>query len=146
MSPPPSSGLDAHALWARWIDLWNGDLAQLEEIIHPEFCRVGPGANPEEIRGREGLLGWITRTRIFFPDLRFSVEVGPIVEGATVAGRWVAEGTYQGGIPGATAPAGTRVRFRGNDIWRAEDGLIRDYWLSDDLLDLMQQVGAIPAS
>lgn len=78
--------------------------------------------------------------------LRFTVEVGPIVDGETVAGRWIAEGTYQGGIPGSTAPAGTRVRFHGNDIWRAEGGQIREYWLSDDLLDLMQQLGVIPSN
>jgi predicted ester cyclase len=71
--------------------------------------------------------------------------VGPIVDGETVAGRWIAEGTYQGGIRGSSAPAGTRVRFHGNDIWRAEGRLIREYWLSDDLLDLMQQVGIILA-
>ena len=80
-----------------------------------------------------------------FPDLRFIVEVEPIVDGETVAGRWVGEGTYQGGIAGSTAPVGTRVRFHGNDIWRAEGGVIREYWLSDDLLDLMRQLGVIPA-
>jgi hypothetical protein len=36
------------------------------------------------------------------------------------------------------------VRFHGNDIWRAEDGLIREYWLSDDLLDLLRQLGGFP--
>ena len=53
--------------------------------------------------------------------------------------------TYQGGIAGSKAPVRTRVRFHGNDIWRAEGGVIREYWLSDDLLDLMQQLGVIPA-
>ncbi len=65
------------------------------------------------------------------------------MDGAVVAGRWVAEGTYAGGVPGSTVPVGTPVRFHGNDIWRAEGGLIREYWLSDDLLDLMQQLGVI---
>jgi len=138
---------DSKSLWDRWIDLWNGDLAQAEEIIHPEFAlhRVSPYMNVDQVRGREGLVGWITQTRSLLDDLHFTVEVGPIVDGETVAGRWIAEGTYQGGIPGSTAPAGTRVRFRGNDIWRAEGGLIRDYWLSDDGIDLMQQLGVIPA-
>jgi hypothetical protein len=44
-----------------------------------------------------------------------------------------------------TAAPGTRVRFHGNDIWRAESGLIREYWLSDDLLDLMQQPRVVHA-
>ena len=53
------------------------------------------------------------------------------------------KGTYQGGVPGSNTPAGTHVRFHGNDIWRPEAGMIREYWLSDDLLDLMQQLGVI---
>jgi predicted ester cyclase len=135
-------------LWARWIDLWNGDLAQAEEIIHPEFAlhRIPPPEVFGQAGGRDGLLAWIRQTRSLFEDLRLTVEVGPIVAGEMVAGRWLAEGAYQGGIPGSSAPAGTRVRFHGNDIWRAEGGLIREYWLSDDLLDLMHQLGAIPAS
>ncbi len=135
-------------LWACWIDLWNGDLAQAEEIIHPEFAlhRIPPPEVFGQAGGRDGLLAWIRQTRSLFEDLRLTVEVGPIVAGEMVAGRWLAEGAYQGGIPGSSAPAGTRVRFHGNDIWRAEGGLIREYWLSDDLLDLMHQLGAIPAS
>ena len=134
------------SLWDRWIALWNGDLTHLEEIIHPEFVvhRIPSPRISDQLRGRERLHAWITQTRALFDDLRFVVEVGPIVDRDRVAGRWIAEGIYQGGIPGSTAPAGTRVSFHGNDIWRAEGGLIREYWLSDDLLDLMQQLGVIP--
>ena len=137
------NGNKGKRLWDRWIDLWNGDLDQAEGIIHPEFVshRIPPPRIPDELHGREALLAWVRQTRSFFPDLRFTVEVGPIAEGEMVAGRWIAEGTYQGGIPGSTAPAGTSVRFHGNDIWRAEGGLIREYWLSDDLLDLLEQLG-----
>jgi predicted ester cyclase len=112
-------------------------------IIHPEFVshRIPAPRIADQLQGREALLAWIRETRSLFPDLRFTVEVGPIVDGEMVAGRWIADGTYQGGIPGSTAPAGTPVRFHGNDIWRAQGGLIREYWLSDDLLDLLQQLG-----
>jgi predicted ester cyclase len=139
----PRSG---HELWDRWIELWNGNLDSAEEIIHPDFVvhRVPAPHVPEGLGGREALLAWVEATRSFFADLRFTVEAGPVVDGDQVAGRWVAEGAYQGGIPGSTAPAGTRVAFHGNDIWRAENGQIREYWLSDDLLDLMQQLGVIP--
>jgi SnoaL-like polyketide cyclase len=57
------------------------------------------------------LLEWISQTRSLFPDLRFAVEVGPVVEGEMVAGRWIAESTYAGGLSGSTAPTGTRIRF-----------------------------------
>ncbi len=137
---------DVNQLWNRWIDLWNGDLAQANEIIHPEFTlhRIPAPLSLGHGQSREGLLAWINQTRYLFPDLVFTVEVGPIVDGESVAGRWIAEGTYQGGIPGSTMPAGTRVGFHGNDIWRAEDGLVREFWLSDDLLDLMEQLGTLP--
>ena len=134
-------------LWDRWIRLWNGDIALALEIIHPEFTlhRIPPPRIPDQPAGRERLVAWIDQTRSLLPDLRLTAETGPIVEDEMVAGRWVAEGTYRGGVPGSTATPGTSVRFHGNGIWRAEGGLIREYWLSDDLLDLMQQLGVIPA-
>ena len=81
---------DVNRLWNRWIDLWNGDLAQVDDIIHPEFTlhQSPPPMSPGQGQGREGLLAWINQTRSLFPDLRFTVEVGPIVDAETVAGRW----------------------------------------------------------
>jgi hypothetical protein len=125
----PMTTVDSRTLWNRWIGLWNGDLAELDLIIHPEFIlhRSPPPPTGGPVRGRDGLGVWIHRTRTLFAGLHFTVEVGPIVDGDLVAGRWVADGIYQGGIPGATAAAGTRVRFHGNDIWCAEGGQIREY-------------------
>ena len=63
---------DGQTLWARWIDLWNGDLARAEEIIHPEFAlhRIPPPEVFGQASGRDGLLGWIRQTRSLFEDLR----------------------------------------------------------------------------
>ena len=139
------SSQNSKVLWDRWIDLWNGDLELAQQIIHPDLTieRFPPPRIPGDLRGREALLAWIKQTRSLFADLRLHVEVGPIVDGEAVAGRWVAEGRYAGGIPGSTVPVGTTLQFHGNDIWRAGGGLIRKYWLSDDLLDLMMQLGVI---
>ncbi len=139
---------DAELLWDRWIGLWNGGLDAVETTVHPAFTfhRIPPPRLPSDLRAREALLAWIGQTRSLFEGLRFTVEVGPIIDGDLVAGRWIAEGLYGGGVTGSTAPPGTRVRFHGIDIWRAEDGLIREYWLSDDLLDLLQQLGAFPGA
>src|SRR5437762_947221 len=88
---------DSKGLWDRWIELWNGDVGLAAETIHPDFAvhRVPAPHVPEGLGGREALLAWIKATRSFFDDLRFTVEVGPVVDGETVAGRWVAEGAYQ---------------------------------------------------
>lgn len=136
---------DNRTLWKRWIALWNGNLAELDAIIHPDFVRQGapPPSSSVCVRGRDGLRAWIQQPSMLVEGFRFTVQVGPIVDGDLVAGRWVAEGTYTGGIPGSTVAAGTRVRFHGNDIWRAEDGLIREYWSSDDLIELIHQLGVV---
>ena len=56
---------DSRSLWDRWIDLWNGDLASAEEIIHPQFAihRIPPPTISDQLGGREGLLAWIDQTR-----------------------------------------------------------------------------------
>jgi predicted ester cyclase len=130
-------------LWERWIELWNGDLELAGRIIHDDFevHRIPMPHIPEGLGGRDALVEWVRQTRSILGGLRFTVEVGPIIDGDLAAGRWFAQGDYLGGIPGTTAQTGTRVGFHGNDIWRVEDGLIREYWLSDDLLDLSQQLG-----
>jgi predicted ester cyclase len=144
-NPAVQSAADLRGLWGRWLALWNGDLAHADEIVHGQIAFHRHPEPMTAASGRAALVEWVTVTRALFDDLHFTTEVGPVVDGDFVAGRWIAEGGYRGGIPGATADPGTRVRFRGNDLWRAEDGLVREYWLSDDLLDLLQQVGAIPS-
>jgi hypothetical protein len=60
-----------------------------------------------------------------------------------MAARWVGRGRYRGGMPGATAPAGTPVAFGGIDLLRARDGQFAEYWVSSDGLQLMVQLGAL---
>jgi predicted ester cyclase len=78
-----------------------------------------------------------------FTALTFTLAVGPIVDGDFLASRWAAEGRYRGGLPGATAPAGTPVTYGGADIFRLENGQIAEYWVSADALHLMVQLGAV---
>jgi hypothetical protein len=65
-------------LWDRWIDLWNGELEQEQEIIHQEFAihRIPPPRISDQLDGREGLLVWIRQTRSLLQDLRLTVEGG----------------------------------------------------------------------
>jgi predicted ester cyclase len=132
-------------LYRRWIlDLWNGDLAAANDIVSDDFlvhqARTGPGSS-EDFRGPDGLRQMIRDGHAPFSEIAFEIEVGPIVEGNMVAGRWKATGTYAGGIPGATAPAGTRVTWGGSDILRAENGTFVEYWISADVFQLMTQLG-----
>ncbi len=86
------------------------------------------------------MVDWIAQTRSAIPDLTFTIEVGPIVDGDQIALRWIAEGTYAGGMPGATAPAGTPITFTGTDLLRIEHGQVAEYWLNADALGLVTQL------
>ena len=135
-------------IWNTWSELWNGNLSLAAEIIAPTFvAHFAPmGMSPAEVRGPEGLKQWIGGSMAAFTDYSFTTTVGPLVDGDSVAGRWVFRATYQGGMPGASpAAVGKRVEYAGMDLFRVEAGKIVEYWLCADILQLLQQVGMIPS-
>ena len=143
-----STRVDQRALWQDWVHLWNGDYAQAEGIVSPEFrvhVALLDGSPGDAIRGPGGLVKWIQQSRGIFSDLRFTTTVGPLIDGDYVVGRWEATGPYNGGMPGATAAPGTEVTFTGTDILRLEDGKIVEYWLNADSAPLLVQLGVKPA-
>lgn len=136
----PKAMLDA------WIRLWNGDFAQAPRIISPRLrvhAALLDGGDGSSIRGVDGLVNWITQTRAAFPDLRFTAEVGPLVDGRYGSVRWKATGTYAGGFPGAKAKPGTVVTFTGTDTLRMQDGKFTEYWVNTDTLLLLTQLQAL---
>jgi hypothetical protein len=122
-------------LYDQWLRLWNGDLDLAPEII-TEGCPIhqapfGPG-EPLALRGPDGIRQMVEMGRAPFQTIAFTLVVGPIVSDRFIAARWRAVGTYAGGLPGATVPAGSEIAFHGNDILRVEDGQIAEYWVSSD--------------
>jgi predicted ester cyclase len=126
-----------------WVQLWNGDYSLAQRIISPDVqvrAALLDGGDGSAVKGPTGIVNLIGQIRATFPDLRFTVEVGPIIDGDHVVVRWIANGTYGGGFPGATAAPGTTVRFTGTDTLRVKRGLITDYWLNADTLLLVTQL------
>jgi hypothetical protein len=111
------SSRDASAdLYRRWLEeLWNGDLEVAEEILADGFVGHWP-RRPAMVRSREELVAVVQQTRGMFEDLRFEVELGPIVDGSLVAARWT--GTQ----------AGERL-LSGHDILRVAGGRFAEYWV-----------------
>ncbi|MFG3167868.1 ester cyclase [Streptomyces sp. NPDC048200] len=139
-----SSRADALALLDVWLRLWNGDLALAPEAVTSDFrlhAALLDGGDGSAVRGAEGLAAWIGQTRAAFPDLRFAIDVEPLVDGAFTSVRWTAGGTYAGGFPGAEAAPGTAVAFTGTDTLRTRDGRYAEYWVNSDLLHLLAQLG-----
>ncbi len=136
------------ALATPWLNLWNGDLALADELIAPDFLvHAAPltGSGSDEMRGRDTLKQWISGIRASMPDLRFSIEVGPIANEGFFSVRWRADGTYAGGFPGASEGAvGRVIKFTGTDTLRIEGGRLTEYWANSDTLLVVQQLGMIP--
>lgn len=133
----------ATELITKWVDLWNGDYAIAEDIISPDnrvHAAMFDGGDGSAVEGVAGMQGFVTQMRSLAPDLVFTIEVGPIVDGDHLAIRWLAAGHYGGGLPGAAAPVGTEVSFHGTDILRIANNQIVEYWLNGDTLDLMTQL------
>lgn len=108
----------AHALYRRWIDeLWSGRLEAVESLVSEDFVGHWPD---REVEGREALAELIAQTRAMFDDLSFEIEVGPIVEGNLVCGRWTGRGHSPDG----------EASFFGNDILRIADGRFVEYWVA----------------
>jgi predicted ester cyclase len=131
----------------RWIELWNGNLTLIDEIVDPGFVGHFPPttSRSNEVRGVQALAEWIRMTLALFVDVRLTLEVDPLIDGDRVVGRWIFRGTYQGGLPGATSAPGTQIAFSGTDILRMANEKIVEYWVSSDGMYLMQQLGVIPS-
>jgi predicted ester cyclase len=138
-----AASVSHQALFDQWLAFWNGDLDLAKSIIAPDFAlhaTLLDGRPDAAIAGPAGLAGWVAQSHSFFGDLRFTVQVGPIMDGDFAVVRWVAESRYRGGIPGAYAAIGTSLRFTGTDILRIEGGKVKDYWLNADTGDLLMQL------
>lgn len=132
------------ALWGNWVKVWNGDYDRAPGIISPKFrvhVSLLDGSSDTAIRGVDGLTTWIKQSRAMFNDFKITTQVGPFVDGKHIVGRWAATGTYAGGVPGATAPIGTKIAFTGTDILRTEHGKVVEYWLHSDTIALLGQLG-----
>src|SRR6188472_787227 len=76
------------------------------------------------------------------PDLSATME-DLVVSGDRVVGRFVYRGTHTNelmGIPGKGSP----VEMRSIDIWRVEDDLFVEHWDELNMLEVFQQIGALP--
>ena len=67
---------------------------------------------------------------------------GPVPGGSAV-GRFVYRGTHAGEFMGIPA-SGSPVEMRSIDIWRVKDGMFAEHWDELNLLEMFQQMGALP--
>jgi steroid delta-isomerase-like uncharacterized protein len=124
------------------VEVWNaGDLDAIDELLASEWVGHAP-ATPEEPLGLEGFRRFVEMYRNAFPDIRFTVE-DQVAEVDMVVTRWSAVGTHQGDLMGIP-PSGKRAEVTGITVERFSGGKFVESWVEADMLDVMQQLGAVP--
>jgi steroid delta-isomerase-like uncharacterized protein len=76
------------------------------------------------------------------PDQHWTVEA-IVAEGELVATHWRTSGTQRGEFLGVL-PTGRRIALQGMDLFRLADDRIAELRRFFDLMDVMQQLGAVP--
>ena len=77
------------------------------------------------------------------PDLRATME-DLVVSGDRVVGRFVYRGTQTGELNSGIPASGNAVEMRSINIWHVEDGMFVERWDELNLLEVFQQMGALP--
>ncbi len=97
---------------------------------------------PGQLPGKEGMRQALVSFKKTFPDIKLNNDF-VIAEGDRVVDHGVARGTHQGdlmGIPASNKP----VSIEYTDIYRVANGKIVEMWHAEDMLGMLQQVGASP--
>ena len=122
-------------------ELWSkGNVEAIPELVAEDF--VDHQASAGQPSGREELAELVVMWRTGFPDMQETVE-DLVSEGDKVVGRFLMRGTHRGEFLGV-APTGRSVTMSGIDVVRVAGGKISEFWYAEQMLELMQQLGAAP--
>ena len=125
-----------------WGSVAKGDRVGLAAMYHDNV--VYHGAAGEEIAGRDALVAMISGYVSAFPDMKTQVE-DVFGEGDRVFTRVRFTGTNTGALMGMPA-TGKRVKIRWlMNAARIQDGKVIEEWEIFDRMDMMGQLGHLPA-
>jgi steroid delta-isomerase-like uncharacterized protein len=124
-------------------EVWGqGDMEAADAVLADDFVEHHPA--PGQPPGREGHKQVVELWRTAFPDLTLTVD-DLFADGAKVALRWTARGTHRGALMGLP-PTGRQVTLTGIDVLRIVDGRIAERWGEFNGIEMLQQLGALPAA
>jgi predicted ester cyclase len=118
-----------------------GNLEYIDKCIAPDFQYHGPSG--ASVKGIEGEKQFIAGLRAAYPDIHVTIQ-DILAEGDMVATRTLC--TFTSPVKANdTTTANKKVVMAGSIIERFRDGKIVETWELYDRLDLLQQLGIIPA-
>jgi predicted ester cyclase len=115
-----------------------GDLAVIEELVHPDCVEHQRGNHP----GVEGAKEVATALHRWMSGFSLTVE-DVVAAGDLVWTRNRARGVNTGSVMG-NPPTGARVEVDVFDVGRFENGRLVEHWGVADQVGLLMQVGAMP--
>ena len=130
---------DGHQLAQTYLTMLNSHEPDLVDRFVAENYR---NHNAFVADGREANRQFWTAFFAALPDLTATLE-DLVISGDRVVGRFVYRGTHTGQFMGIPA-SGNPVEMRSIDIWRVRDAMFVEHWDELNLLQLFQQMGALP--
>ena len=116
-----------------------GKFDALDDIVTSDYV-----LHPDEVSGADGLKEMVQRYRDALSGLRVTIDQ-QFTDGDYVTTRYTVTGTHDGDLMGAP-PSGKDVAFTGITISRCESGRIAEEWEVTDVVELLGQIGALPAT
>lgn len=116
----------------------SGKLDAIKDVMASSVVDHDPA--PDQGSGPEGFIQFFTTFREAFPDLNVTVEQ-MVADDDNVAIAYTITGTHQGEFMGVPA-TNRRIKARGVQIARFENGQIVERWGSSDQLGILHQIGA----
>jgi predicted ester cyclase len=116
-----------------------GKFDALDDIVTSDYV-----LHPDEVSGADGLKEMVQRYRDALSGLRVTIDQ-QFTAGDYVTTRYTVTGTHDGDLMGAP-PSGKDVAFTGITISRCESGRIAEEWEITDVVGLLGQIGALPAT
>lgn len=118
----------------------SGELHEFRNLMTSDVKDHDPA--PDQGPGPEGFIEFFTTFRKAFPDLEVAVD-HMVADEDNIAMAYTITGTHKGDFQGIP-PTGKKIKARGVQIARFEDGKIAERWGSSDELGILKQLGADP--
>jgi steroid delta-isomerase-like uncharacterized protein len=117
----------------------SGKLEALNELVSANSVDHDPA--PGQVAGPKGYIEFFGKLRTAFPDLGISLEY-LVADEENVSFAYTITGTHQGDFNGIPATH-KRIKARGMQISRFENGKMVERWGSSDELGILKQLGVL---
>jgi steroid delta-isomerase-like uncharacterized protein len=143
MTMTPEEANLGHRSHKEWIEAHNPDV--VDEIYAADCTFYTNHMQRSQRFGREGFKAYGASLYTAFPDLKINHDMVITEEdGQYQMVFWTFEGTHLGPM-GPIPATGRKVSMSGIDVVRVADGKIKEGYMVQDALALMQQLGVIPS-